>query len=116
MTDDAMAIGIDLGGTNLRAARIGGAIAAHREPVGEPRDPATIVEKVAIVGENLAPDGPVGVGIAAMLSDRRGTVANSPHLRWRDVPFGALLAARLGERYQVGVYNDVNAIVWGEAQ
>ena len=51
-----------------------------------------------------------------MLSDRRGTVANSPHLRWRDVPFGALLAARLGPRYALGVYNDVNAIIWGEAQ
>jgi hypothetical protein len=50
-----------------------------------------------------------------MLRDREGTVANSPHLRWRDVPFGRLLAARLGERYRIGVYNDVNAIVYGEA-
>jgi len=110
-------IGIDLGGSNLRAARIdGSAMTGHREPVGEPRDPQTIVEKVARVVESLAPDGPVGVGIAAMLSDRRGTVANSPHLRWRDVPFGELLAARLGPGYPLGVYNDVNAIIWGEAQ
>jgi len=109
-------IGIDLGGSNLRAARIDQQGASHREPVGEPRDPATIVEKVARVVESLAPDGPVGVGLAAMLSDRRGTVANSPHLRWRDVPFGELLAARLGPTYQLGVYNDVNAIIWGEAQ
>ncbi|HLL23204.1 MAG TPA: ROK family protein, partial [Kofleriaceae bacterium] len=50
-----------------------------------------------------------------MLRDRRGTVANSPHLRWRDVAFGELLARRLGPRFAVGVYNDVNAIVWGEA-
>jgi glucokinase len=107
-------IGIDLGGTNLRAARIGGE--AIREVIGEPRDPATMVERVASVVERLAPDGPVGIGIAAMLSDRRGTVANSPHLRWRGVPFGELLAARLGARYQLGVYNDVNAVIWGEAQ
>ena len=71
-------IGIDVGGTNLRAAHIGGE--AIREVIGEPRDPAAVVERVASVVERLAPDGPVGVGIAAMLADRRGTVANSPHL------------------------------------
>ena len=107
-------IGIDLGGTNFRAARIGGE--SHREVIGEPRDPAAIVERVAAVVERLASGGPVGVGIAAMLSDRRGTVANSPHLRWRNVPFGELLAARLGSAYQLGVYNDVNAVIWGEAR
>jgi glucokinase len=50
-----------------------------------------------------------------MLRDRAGTVANSPHLRWRDVPFGTLLAARLGPRFRLGIYNDVNAVVYGEA-
>jgi glucokinase len=110
-------IGIDLGGTNLRAAKLAGAsiIEARREPIGEPRDPATMVERVARVVEDLAGDGPVGVGIAAMLGDRKGTVANSPHLRWRDVPFGELLAARLGARYHLVVTNDVNAVIWGEA-
>jgi glucokinase len=117
------AIGIDLGGSNLRAAAFGetGAtqLAHHREPVGEPRDPDTIVERVAAIIETLAASTPapipVGVGIAAMLRDREGTVANSPHLRWRDVAFGSSLARRLGPRFQLGVYNDVNAIVWGEA-
>jgi glucokinase len=110
-------IGIDLGGTNLRAAKLDGTMIteARRELIGEPRDPATVVERVARVVEDLAPDGPVGVGIAAMLSDRKGTVANSPHLRWRGVPFGELLAARLGARYRVVVTNDVNAVIWGEA-
>jgi glucokinase len=112
-----MTIGIDLGGTNLRAAAFDGErmVAQHREPVGEPRDPATVVASIARIVEQLAPDGAsVGVGIAAMLRDNRGTVANSPHLRWRDVAFGELLAARLGARYPLGVYNDVNAITWGE--
>lgn len=116
-------IGIDLGGSNLRAALFGEdlarPVAVHKEAVGEARDPASIVERIAAVSERLVQSatGPVtvGVGIAAMLRDRRGTVANSPHLRWRDVAFGELLANRLGSRYRVGVYNDVNAIVWGEA-
>lgn len=113
-------LGVDLGGTNFRIAALSAdlaPVAVHKEEVGEPRDPETIVARLAAAAERLAPSGPVtlGIGIAAMLRDRRGTVANSPHLRWRDVPFGELLAARLGARFSVGVYNDVNAIVWGEA-
>ncbi len=114
-------LGVDLGGTNFRVAAfasdVGRPLQVVKEVVGEPRDPATIVERIAVTAERLAPAGPVtlGVGIAAMLRDREGTVANSPHLRWRDVPFGQKLATRLGERFAVGVYNDVNAVVWGEA-
>lgn len=116
-----MKIGIDLGGSNLRAAIVGdGATLTEvsKQPVGEPRDPDTIVERCAKVIEELAGNErgvAVGIGIAAMLRDRVGTVANSPHLRWRDIPFGARLAHRLGPRFQLGVYNDVNAIIFGEA-
>lgn len=116
-------IGIDLGGSNLRAALfhddVAKPVAVHKEAVGEARDPETIVERVASVSERLVQSASapvsVGVGLAAMLKDRRGTVALSPHLKWRDVAFGEMLAKRLGKRYAVGVYNDVNAIVWGEA-
>ena len=117
-------IGVDLGGSNLRAAAFGGAdgatpLRSHREPVGDDRTPGAIVARVARTIEELAGGatgpGTVGVGIAALLRDRRGTVAQSPHLRWRDVPFGELLGRRLGARYRLGVYNDVNAITWGEA-
>ena len=126
-----LAIGVDVGGSNLRAALVGpdhAIVASHREPIGEPRDPNTIVERLAQIVERLAdtPEAhvpwfaedalvmPVGVGIAGMLRDRTGHVANSPHLRWRDVPFGARLAARLGSRYRLRVVNDNNAVVWGE--
>jgi glucokinase len=119
-----MQIGVDLGGSNLRAAAFGddeGAppLAIHKEALGDDRAPEVIVESVARAIERLADGavGPVavGVGVAALLRDRRGMVANSPHLRWRDVPFGALLRQRLDARYRLGVYNDVNAITWGEA-
>jgi glucokinase len=135
-----LAIAVDLGGTNLRIAAFRGLaavadgvaagatgpalapLAQRREPVGEPRDPQTMVARIADAVAALIDEVggageaavPVGVGIAAMLRDRRGTVANSPHLRWRDVDFGARLAARLGSRRPVGVYNDVNAIAYGE--
>ena len=116
-------IGIDLGGTNLRAAAFGAdtdsPIVAHREPTGDDRSVEAIVERVAAAIERVGSEAglpagaPAGVGIAAMRRDRAGTVPNSPHLGWRDVPFGQLLARRLGKR-PVGVYNDVNAITWGE--
>lgn len=112
-------IGIDLGGTNFRIAVLGDnheVVTQRKEEVGEPRDPDTIVERCARVVEELAPDGgTVGVGIAAMLRGREGDISVSPHLRWRDVPFGKLLGKRLGPSFTVGVYNDVNAIVYGEA-
>jgi glucokinase len=115
-------IGIDLGGSNLRAAAFGddaALIGSHKEAVGEERAPEAIVERVAQTIERLAGDSgeavTVGVGVAGLLRDRRGTVATSPHLGWRDVPFGELLRGRLGVRYRLAVYNDMNAITWGEA-
>jgi glucokinase len=113
-------IGIDLGGSNLRAATLdnNSQLVTHlKEAVGEPRDPQTIVERCARVCEQLAAgdEATVGIGIAAMLRGRQGMIANSPHLRWRDVPFGQLLAQRLGPKFKLGIYNDVNAIVFGEA-
>lgn len=127
-----VAIGLDIGGTNLRAALVGAdhrILAFHKELVGEARDVDALVGRIAHIVEMLAdtpevsvplfddqpqPVIPVGVGIAAMLRTADGVVANSPHLRWRDVPFGPRLAARLGDRFSLGVYNDANAIVWGE--
>ena len=117
-------IGIDLGGSNLRAAAFAGGggttpFASHREAVGDDRSPAAIVERLARTIERLAGGSgdpvAVGVGVAALLRDRRGTVASSPHLRWRDEAFGEQLRRRLGARYRLGVYNDANAVTWGEA-
>jgi len=111
-------LGIDLGGTHLRAAVFDAdhvKLAEHRELVGEPRDPERIAARVAELATQLGADA-VGIGIAAMLRDARGTVASSPHLRWRDVPFGELLAARLPRDLPLGIYNDVNAIAWGETR
>ena len=136
----AWVVGVDLGGTNLRVAAfadlaIHAAIAQDRHavaivapaasvrrPVGADRRPEAIIEAIAgAIDEVLATAGvgphvdvAVGVGIAAMLADRQGTVARSPHLDWTDVAFGPALATRLGPRRTVGVYNDVNAIAYGE--
>ena len=121
-------VGIDLGGTNLRAAvfsdlQAGSAtpLARLRQEVGSDRSPEAIVERIAMVVPRLLSQAelgslriPVGIGFAGMLRGHQGMVANSPSFGWRDVPFGAMLQERLGERYALGIYNDVNAIAYGE--
>jgi glucokinase len=115
-------VGVDIGGTNLRVAALvdGARAGAVRRPLAGARTVEAVVElaaaAVAEVTAGAPADAaiPVGVGVAAMLADRRGTIAVAPNLGWRDVAFGPALAARLGDRHRVGVYNDVNAIAFGE--
>src|SRR5512138_2793119 len=102
-----LAIGVDLGGTNARAAVVdadsGEIVAAHKEPLRE-RSPARVVEIVrhaiqqAARAAGVAPAacGPVGVGVAGQCLGATGVVLNAPNLGWRDVAFGELLSAALG--------------------
>jgi len=130
-SSDALAIGIDLGGTNLRAALYAGiddarqtdasalvTLAEASSKVGESRDPTTVVRRLGEqVRELKAAAGnstiPVGIGFAGMLEGKGGFVVNSPHLHWNDVPFGRLLREELADE-RVGVFNDVNAVTFAE--
>ncbi|HZZ86281.1 MAG TPA: ROK family protein [Anaeromyxobacteraceae bacterium] len=119
----SLALGVDLGGTNARAAVVdrdsGEIVAAHKEPL-HARDPAAVVEVVAhAVREATEAQGvaagsfrSVGVGVAGQCLGATGMVLNAPNLGWRDVPFGALLSERLGVR--VRIVNDLSAAAWGE--
>ena len=53
-----------------------------------------------------------GVGVAGQLDVQAGRVLVAPNLHWRDVPFGALLEAKLG--HPVRLVNDLSAAAWGE--
>jgi glucokinase len=117
------AVGVDLGGSNVRAAVIdqnGKILSVFRANLGQNNLPETVVTVVTdainrvLHAASLSIDQPlgVGIGIAAQLSDNRGTVAVSPNLGWRNVAFGDLMSAALGR--QVSVVNDVDAIAWGE--
>ena len=122
-----LAIGIDLGGTNIRAALVDTLprsivvpdLRAERKRKLPATDPDTVVsviaeEVAAIVAE--APEAahvPVGIGIAGMLRGDTGIVDNSPNLGWRNVDFLGMLRARApGHRFELA--NDVNAITFGE--
>jgi len=119
----ALAMGVDLGGTNARAAVVdrdtGEIVAAHKEPHRE-RTPQAVVEAVAhsvrhsgaAAGLEPAAFGHVGVGVAGQCLGRTGVVLNAPNLGWRDVPFGDLLQRELG--VPIRIANDLSAAAWGE--
>ncbi|HLU68219.1 MAG TPA: ROK family protein [Kofleriaceae bacterium] len=139
-----LVVGIDVGGTNVRAAVFRGLraaaghtgtgpevdraiaeavrpVAERREPVGRDREPDHLVPRlVGLVQALLAEAGlsdqevPVGIGFAGMLRGEAGLVVRAPHLGWHNVPLGQLMQAALGARHRVVVENDVNAITWGE--
>ncbi len=116
------AIGVDLGGTNLRVGLVdagGRVLAAVRSPVADPR-PERVVAQVSdeidlVLGKaslGLGDLAGVGIGAAAQLRGNTGVVAVSPNLGWREVPLGSMLSSALGR--PVAVVNDVEAITWAE--
>jgi glucokinase len=119
----ATALGVDLGGTNARAAVVnldsGEIVAVHKEP-HRARSPEAVVQTVAhavreaagAAAARPADFGRVGVGVAGQCLGRTGMVLNAPNLGWRDVPFGELLERALG--IPVRIANDLSAAAWGE--
>lgn len=126
-----LAVGVDLGGTNLRVAlvelddlregrlerRTARILAEKKEPLVN-RDPEFVAEQITGIIAELDRRGVVhvlgvGVGLAGMLRGWSGVVVNAPNLGWREIDFRTLLRRRLGP--QVELYNDVNAIAYGEA-
>jgi glucokinase len=118
-----VALGVDLGGTNVRAAIVdresGEVIASYKEPLRD-RTPGSVVEVIRhAVGEAAVAAGTspaacakAGVGVAGQVLGETGVVLNSPNLGWRDVPFARLLEAALG--IPVRVANDLAVAAWGE--
>ncbi|WP_224244542.1 ROK family protein [Hyalangium gracile] len=113
-------LGIDLGGTNARAAVVDeqGRILASAKVALTERSPMAVVEVIAQAAASaMAASGGAqvrgcGVGAAGQIHRDSGVIAVAPNLGWRNVPLGALLAERLG--HSVRVVNDLAAAAWGE--
>ncbi len=124
MTRSALAVGVDVGGTRIKAGLVdedGTVVHATRRDTPDrttrPRDVEDAV--VAVVTELLdhplvGRDGAAGVGIGAagFVAADRGTVVFAPHLSWRDEPLRERVSARLD--LPVVVENDANAAAWAE--
>jgi len=116
----AYALGIDLGGTNARAAVVdaNGRIVSSAKRRLDERSPAAVVEAIAAAAQSALDAAPgvavkaCGVGAAGQLRGDTGVVAVAPNLGWREVPLGGLLSKRLAR--PVRVVNDLKAAAWGE--
>ncbi len=118
------AIGVDLGGTNLRF----GLVREDEKIISRRRTGTMAAEGVEIVLERLTSGiqtlamkaestglevAGIGIGVPGIISVRDGIVRLSPNLPgWQDVP----LRSRLSESFQYPVYveNDANAYALGE--
>lgn len=125
--EDKLALGIDIGGTNVRVGAVDAAgriLARGKAPTRPEEGPPAVVGRVAgmvrdvlaspqvagvaqaVVGVGLATPGPVDAG--------RGVVVTTPNMPgWRDVPIADLLAAEVG--LPVRHLRDANAALLGEA-
>ena len=117
-------IGIDLGGTNLRAALVGrsGKILGVRATQAAGLDAESIFRELAALCRELARSGAagslkiaaIGLGVAGKIDPSRGLVVFSPNLPMLD---GYPLGRRLEESLQIPVYmeNDANVFGLGES-
>lgn len=115
-TQDDLAIGFDIGGTNMRA----GVVTADGRiidsvTVPSPRTPegmtAGIVSAVDTLRAKHTICG-VGVAIAGFLDSTCKIVRFAPHLPWRDAPVHEILQEAL--QLPVRLEHDANSAAWGE--
>src|SRR3954468_19848536 len=123
MKRDELYVGIDLGGTNVRAAVIDPAghvlgQEKHRLLSREPPQVAEAVVRAAktacgAAGLPFSEMRGMGIGVAAMIERGTGMILNAPNLGWRNVPFLKLLQARSG-KLPLTIANDLSVAAWGE--
>jgi glucokinase len=112
-------VGVDLGGTNIRAAVATGAH-THAEPAHATTPghdgPDAVVEAIARCVETAAAGARVdglAIGIPGPLDPRRGVVYAAPHLAgWDNFDAGAALRGRIG--CEVAINNDANLAGYAE--
>jgi glucokinase len=114
-------LGIDIGGTNLKAAIVSseGTVAAFDVAPWSAGEPEEAVALLADRGRRLVAGArpralsACGCGCAGLVDSGRGVVHASPNLSaWHDVELATMLEEALGLR--VVVENDANAAAYGE--
>jgi glucokinase len=114
-----VAVGIDIGGTHLRAGLVGvhglaGPVLRRGSAVDRAERLVTDVLAVLVeLGAGPGPGLPVGLGMAGLV-DRDGRLRYGPNVGVREVPLAQLLRDALGPRRTVRVVNDASAAVVGE--
>ena len=123
MKRDELYLGIDLGGTSVRAAVIdpAGHILGQEKHRLLSREPPQVAEAVVRAAKTAcgAAGLPfsemlgIGLGVPGMIQKGTGVVLSSPNLGWKDVPFLRLLQAR-APKVPIWLANDLSVAAWGE--
>ena len=127
MADKPYVVGVDLGGTNVRAAvidRVSEQIVARGENISSRgmEGPELTAMQIAAAaqtaldraGADAAQVLGVGVAVPGHVKAREGVVKWAPNFKdqWKDVPIAALIERHLGLPVQIG--NDANLAALGE--
>ncbi len=111
-----LAIGIDVGGTNLRAGVVDSdGRVADSISVVTPREARALEDALVSAIEALAGRhqvASVGLAVAGFISREQDRVRFAPHLPWRDARVAELLQPRVG--LPVFLEHDANSAAWGE--
>jgi len=118
-----LTIGIDLGGTKIEAALVGGDGAVHEKlrektRVREGADAVVnqindMIEKLTAKSDGNKP-GALGIGLAGQIADDHDIVRSAPNLGWKDFPLQDKMKNRLD--IPLNIDNDVRMAAYGEWQ
>ncbi len=117
MSPDTCLIGVDLGGTRMRAGRVSaaGLVARVEDRVPAQADRDTVLDHLCTLIDRVWTPvvSAIGVGVPSVVDIERGIVYDVQNIpSWQEVPLRDLLMARYG----VPVYlnNDANCFALGE--
>ncbi|MET7770319.1 ROK family glucokinase [Nocardia sp. NPDC005366] len=111
-----LTVGIDVGGTNIRASVVDGegeVLDTVQAPT--PHSAGALEDALERAVHELRrrhPIGAVGLAVAGFINPDRSTVRFAPHLPWQDTPVAQRLTQRLG--LPVILEHDANAAAWAE--
>ena len=122
----SLAIGVDLGGTNLRAAVVdtssGTVLASVRADTPIHQGPPAIIDLIVELVQKVMTESGVtsvslsaaGIGMPGLVDVERGMVILLPNIPgdWSQIPLGQILSQRLG--LSVRLINDARAITLAE--
>lgn len=127
MSEQNVALAVEVLVDSIGVAAVGlGGVVLHSFRIDRPRDRVSvertiddIIDAVGRVRQQLVPSCRVigmGVGVVGIVRRSDNSVSIAPNLGWRDVPFGAKLAASLGHEFPVLLANDADAAALAEVR
>lgn len=88
------ALGVDVGGTDIKAALVDGDAPPDFRTLPTPSTPAEIVDAIAGLAAELGPARAIGLAVPGVVDEKRGVAVWSENLNWSEVPFAALVRDR----------------------